>query len=111
MSFRSSHPWLTPRCVELIRRKCAAAGTDNFRHAAEACSAGLLHAFHLHVTRMREQLRRLPRGSKRWWRISRELLSKISKPASPALRLPDGSWAVQAHTKANALADAFVSKW
>eukprot|EP00969_Alexandrium_andersonii_P039415 1726875-Alexandrium_andersonii.AAC.1 len=51
------------------------------------------------------------RGSKRWWRLSTVLLSKVTKVASPALRLPDGTWAIQPKDKANALADAFLSKW
>eukprot|EP00969_Alexandrium_andersonii_P326389 14420906-Alexandrium_andersonii.AAC.1 len=51
------------------------------------------------------------RGSKRWWKLSRELLCKVSKPSSPALRLEDGTWLVQPAAKANALADAFLAKW
>eukprot|EP00969_Alexandrium_andersonii_P243710 10766279-Alexandrium_andersonii.AAC.1 len=51
------------------------------------------------------------RGSKRWWRLSRELLHKVTKSCSPALRLEDDTWVVQAREKADALADAFLSKW
>eukprot|EP00969_Alexandrium_andersonii_P136198 6025808-Alexandrium_andersonii.AAC.1 len=44
VSFRSSHPWLTAHCLQLVREKCDAVGTEHFAAAAEACSAALLQA-------------------------------------------------------------------
>eukprot|EP00969_Alexandrium_andersonii_P064174 2826707-Alexandrium_andersonii.AAC.1 len=38
-------------------------------------------------------------------------MNKISKTSSPALRLPDHTWAVTPRDKANAFADCFVGKW
>eukprot|EP00959_Pyramimonas_sp_CCMP1952_P089038 1862967-Pyramimonas_sp.AAC.1 len=108
---RSSHPWLTPGCVECIRQKAAAAGSDAFPSAVRACSSALLTAYHAFVERTRRRLKSLRPGSKGWWNISRELMSKVSKSSCPPLRRESGSWSVAAAEKAELFASSFRSKW
>ena len=106
----SSHPWLDARCVELVRLECAAAGTDAFLEASLACSRGLLAAQSTYIARVRGRLRTLRRGSKKWWRLSDQLLNRVSKPANSALKKSDGTWALTRDAKADLFVDTFQSR-
>ena len=70
---KNTHPWLTDRCKHLVTAKRAAEGTADYEAKAAECSAGLLQEYNKYVHRTYEKLRKLPRGSKQWWRLSREL--------------------------------------
>ena len=89
-----SHPWINQHCLDAVQAKRLAAGTDSFPAAVAACSSAMLEAFKAHTQRTRQKLRTLGRGSKKWWKISNELLSHIHKSSSFPLKRPDGSWAV-----------------
>ena len=108
---RSSHPWLTPECLTAVQAKVAASGTEVFAVASRVCSDTLLKAHAAYVERMRAKLRNLRRGSKAWWRVSDQILSRVSKPVSSPLKRPDGSWAVSSLEKADVFAASFASKW
>ena len=60
---------------------------------------------------LKESIAKLPKGSKKWWRLNRELLTKQS-PSShiPPLKVSDASWATTATDKANLLATTFATK-
>ena len=57
------------------------------------------------------KLRSLRRGSKAWWRLSDQILSRVSKPTSSPLKRADGTWAVSSVDKAELFASSFASKW
>eukprot|EP00959_Pyramimonas_sp_CCMP1952_P171161 3576508-Pyramimonas_sp.AAC.1 len=71
----------------------------------------MLKAFHDYIGRTRAKLRSIRSGSKGWWKLSRDLMCKVSKEVSPPLRTPDGPWAIQAADKANEFARSFEAKW
>jgi hypothetical protein len=53
----------------------------------------------------------LPKGSKQWWRLNRELLQKsVGSQGVPPLKAVDGTWSLTASDKANLLAHAFQAK-
>ena len=57
------------------------------------------------------KLKSLRRGSKKWWRLSNELLGKSNKSTSfPPMKYDDGSWALDAKSKADGFANFFKSK-
>ena len=63
-----------------------------------------------HVQELKDKLAGLPKCSKQWWRINRELLNRKGKMASiPTLREND-QWLTDAKTKADAFARTFASK-
>ena len=63
-----------------------------------------------YVEQLKKKLAKLPKSSKQWWRINRELLNKKSRLTSiPTLR-DDGKWLVDSKSKADAFANAFSSK-
>ena len=87
-----THPWLTSTCLELVKRKHEAQGTARYKQAVRDCSSGLLNAYYNFVNRTRERLRRLGRGNKKFWKLSRLFLHKPgSNSTIPALKYPDGS--------------------
>jgi len=60
---------------------------------------------------LREKLKQLPRGSKRWCALNRQLLHKTVKTSIiPALRGQDGTWITDRHQKANTFSASFIAK-
>ena len=108
---QASHPWMDEHCLELVLAKASALGTPQFADATRRCSAGLFEAHGRCISRVRERLRLLPRGSKRWWRLSQHLFGKPGKPAIPSLCDASGCRAVDPADKANVLANCFAAKW
>jgi len=106
----SSHPWLNSRCREAIALKNASEGTDAFPTADAQCSQVLREERAKYVEKLKAKLVSLPRSSKQWWRINRELLHRKAKPSSiPPMR--DGSaWILDAKAKADIFATNFASK-
>ena len=99
---KSAHPWLNERCATAVARKCAAAGTSGFAAAQHECSSVLSEEYYNHVNRLRSKLSTLPKGSKRWWKLNRELWNKKSATSSiPPLKSIDGSDVLDPEAKAN----------
>ena len=64
-----------------------------------------------YTSRARQQLLDAKRGSKQWWKISRELLSQRAKVHSiPALQATGGKWLYEPAGKAELLATTFSDK-
>ena len=109
---KTSHPWMNARAVGLVAARCAAAGTAQEREAAKACSEGLLQEYNAWVEKTKQKLLELPRGSKQWWRLSKQLLRSQQPGCSiPALRKEDGCLAQTASEKAETCAKVFRSKF
>ena len=108
---KRSHPWLTKRVQEAIRIKCEAYGSVSFAAAARTCQDIVAEEFKTYQRKLREQLANLPRGSKRWWRVSQKLLDKKASLSSISpLKASDGRWLLDPIDKANELADTFMNK-
>ena len=109
---KRSHPWLTSRVLQLVEEKRAAAGTNQERAAAEACSEGILQEYRSYVQRVRIEMGQLKAGSKKWWIKSQELLQGKGKTCSiPALKSAQGEWETTAEGKAKLLAKTFSAKY
>ena len=109
---KSSHPWLTDEVMNLVAEKQMAEGTEEEDAAREACSKGILEEFGKYVRQTKEDLKALPRGSKLWWKKSRELLQQQGAvSSSPALKDKDNQWVLNAQGKADLFADTFAKKF
>ncbi len=98
----TSHPWLNQKCLDAIEAKRNVEGTCAFPEAARRCSDVLLEEFFAFNRRMRDKLRKIPRGSKAWWRLSRQLADRSNVASSiPALKSSSGDWALTPEEKAN----------
>jgi len=107
---KSSHPWLNERCRASICKKNAAEGTEAFKDVQAECTKILLEERLKYVEALKIKLASLPRSSKQWWRINRELLNrKATLTSIPPLK--DGAdWLVDAKAKADVFARTFDSK-
>ena len=59
-----SHPWITARCVNAIKEKHNALGTDDYENKCKACTVVLKKEFDKYALDMQNRLRHLRRGSK-----------------------------------------------
>ncbi len=109
----SAHPWFNNACIELVKQKREAWGTPQQAEVSERCSVGMLAHYYVYVEATKGKLRQLKRGSKAWWRLSKQLMHKAtSHTCIPALRIPNSKeWARSPVEKANLLADTFARKW
>ena len=104
---RGSHPWLNSRCRIAIGKKNKAEYTDSFQSAQQHCQEILLEERAKYTEKLKAKLAALPRCSKQWWRIKKELLRKQASVKS-IHPLRDGSlWLVDAKAKAGAFAKVF----
>jgi len=107
---KSTHPWLNEKCRAAIRQKNAAEGTERFKEASKQCTNILNEERAAWVRLTKTKLAKLPRSSKRWWRLNRELLHRKANVVSiPTLR-QGTEWLSDAASKANAFAHTFSSK-
>lgn len=108
---KSSEPWVDPAVVSLVAAKHAAEGSPHFAAAAKACSEGILASRAAYASRVRDDLHAMRRGSKEWWKKSRQLLTlKCPRATVPCLLSNDGEWALSPQRKAQALHYAFGVK-
>ena len=109
-----SHPWVTPEVVQAVKAKfstCEGAGGIN---AAQVCSNVIMKARRNHVRRTKTKLETMQRGCKLWWKLSKEIQSKVSgtNETIPALvRAGTKEWAMTNKQKANLLLDTFTAKF
>ena len=107
---RSSHPWLNAKCRAAIVCKNDAEGTGSFDAASNTCSQVLREERVKYVEKLKAKLAGLPRCSKQWWRINRELLHRKANVSSiPPLR-NGADWISDAKAKADTFAQTFASK-
>ena len=70
-----------------------------------------LNRWHTAQARENKNMLSLPRGSRAWWKKEKQLQQKHVKPCGiPALRKPDGAWALDSKGKADLLAATFDQK-
>lgn len=75
-----------------MEAKAAAEGKPNYTQAQEVCSQVLQEAYKDYISRLKMKIAKLPKGSKQWWSLSRELLHKAARVTSaPPLRDADGT--------------------
>jgi len=107
---KKSRPWLNSRCEQAISKKNSAEDTADFEVASKECAEVLGQEHQLYVEKLRIKIADLPRGSKQWWRLNRELLLKKAKVSSiPPLKGEDGCLS-NAYDKANLFAKTFSDK-
>ena len=46
------------------------------------CSEGILKAYHAYVRKTKDDLKKFPRSSKKWWQVARSLAQKSEKNSS-----------------------------
>ena len=109
---KQTHPWVNSRVLQLVAAKYAAEGTPEEDAKVAECSAGMLEEFGKYAAGVREEMKGLPRGSKKWWRRAGELMEQRRRLSSiPALQDKDGAWITDPKAKADHFAQSFTSKY
>ena len=107
----STHPWINDDCRHAISVKAMAEGSDDYVAARDACSRQLQESYKAYHSKLKEQIRALPKSDKRWWSLNRELLNRKAKVSSiPPLKSEDGIWILDSKSKADHFAEGFISK-
>ena len=79
-------------------------------HARDKCTQVLTESYHEHVATLKKKIAALPKGSKQWWKLNRQLLNRKNQTSSiPPLRVDD-TWILDGVGKANAFAHAWNAK-
>ncbi|CAE8584050.1 unnamed protein product [Polarella glacialis] len=108
---KSTHPWLSSKCLASVAAKCLLEGTPEYEAAQADCSRILFEEYTAYVSRTKELIKALPTSSKRWWTLSNLLMFKHSQTSSiPPLRADHGQWVQDPAGKADLLADTFAAK-
>lgn len=109
---KRTHPWLTDRCLAAIQRKCDTEGTSQYAEVRHECSSILSEEYRKYVHRLKSELAALPKTSKLWWKLNRELLNKKAALSTlPRMKVGPNMWLSNPAGKANLIAAAFESKW
>ena len=109
---RKTHPWLNDRCLKLVAAKRAAEGTDEYRKKLKECSRGVLEEYNKYVHRLREELRKLPRCSKKWCKLAKSVTSgEALRGSVPPLKNKAGEWVTTAKGKCNLLKETLTEKY
>ena len=88
--YKSTHPWINKRCKEVVEEKRRAEGLPIYGDKLKVCSEVILEEFNMYVTRTREGMKKLPRGSKRWWIMAKKLATRADKNSNiPHLKTSD----------------------
>ena len=88
---KPSHPWVNQRVKDAMMAKFAVDDTDAQAATTDECNRIIEEEYKKHMTNLKESMRKLPKNSKRWWAINRQLLRATApKQGSPALRRPNG---------------------
>ena len=108
----STHEWLTPGILKMIKLKRDAEGTAGERAAAEECSREVLQEYNKYVARSRAKMAKIAHGSKRLWKEARKLaLQSAGRENIPALRDAEGQWVRSADGKADLIARTLKAKF
>ena len=111
-AYKSTHPWINKRCKEVVEEKRQAEGAPFYGDKLKACSEVILEEFNMYVTRTREGMQKLPRGSKRWWTMAKKLATRADKNSNiPPLKTSDKEWVMDAESKANLFLKTFTGKY
>ena len=108
---KRSHPWINERCKSALSVQNASKGTPEHEEKTAICTAIFREELENHIKKLQEQIRTLPRGSKEWWRINKELLHNAPcRTTTPSLRNHTGEWIHSPKEKANLFRQTFANK-
>ena len=103
---------MNQRCCDLVAAKRAAEGKPEYKEKVKLCSEGILEEFHRYVGRVRDELNKLPRSSKKWWKLAKGVALQSEKnSAIPPLKAADGSWVTGSQAKCNLFLNTFTGKY
>ena len=108
---KSSAPWLNDTCRAAIAFKHASVNTPLYEQSAKECAQVIRSTRASYLVKLKEYMSRLPRGSKRWWSLNKQLLHRQAAPSFfPPLKDSHGVWYRKSADKANLFAEVWQKK-
>jgi len=108
---KSNLPWLNDKCHMAIEAKHQAEGTDAYTMVAATTNEILQTERASYTAKLKAKMEVLPKGSKRWWALNKQLLNKqAAPPLFPPLKNKAGEWCRTPTSKANLFADCWTDK-
>jgi hypothetical protein len=104
------HPWVDDGCIAAVERMLRVSTPEENVRARKVCMRSMRSAQRRHLERLHASLMSTSLGSKTWWQKAGELVGRQRNTCIPALRTGDGTWIVEAQSKAGALADGLLTK-
>ena len=87
-------------CYQAINAKHAAEGQVDYDEIAVNCREVLLGERKKYLTHLRAKMEKLPKSSKRWWSLNKQLLNKqAAHTLTPPLKNKEGLWCRTPKTK------------
>ena len=109
---KSELPWLDKNAKRAMRTKHQAEGTDQYMVAAANCRRILMESRNKYLDKIQDNLAELRRGSKKWWRLTEQIMNRQANPSFfPALKDTGGNWCVTPKQKAEAFARCWSAKF
>ena len=103
-----AHPWLNDSCVRALQRKRKAFGSPTFELRRDECSQVFLEAYYRYVAKTREDPKKRPPTSRRWWELSSSLLQRgVARERILPFKREDDFWALSPAERASELAWVF----
>ena len=85
---------------------------DGYEAACHHCTGILKREYAAYVAKMRDELKKLPKGSKKLWYLSKALMDGMQRRIGiPSLRSAGGEWVHDGKGKADLFADTFNNKY
>ena len=104
-------PWLNAKCYEAVRPKHDAENSNEYIQVATECRQVLVAERQKYLAELRTKMEALPRSSKKWWALNKQLLHRQAAPSFfPPLKDSEGTWHRTPIAKANAFAKCWVGK-
>jgi len=108
---KTSLPWLNHTCEMAIAEKHLAEDLRSYADECTKCRRGLQHEHDKYKDKLKQQIASLPRGSKRWWRLNKQLMHRQTTPSFfPPMRNAQGTWVKKPFEKANLFAECWTAK-
>ena len=110
---KSTHPWMNERCLQLVAAKRSAEGTEHYKEKLKECSQGILEEFNAYTNKVREELKALPRSSKKWWKLAKGVTLRSEKnSAIPPLKDKlKGEWVTLPEGKCTLFLETLLQKY
>ena len=78
---KSTLQWLNQKCKEAIAKKHATEGSMHYQDICNDCAQILYQEKAKYLEGMKKKMQQLPKGSKRWWSLNKQLLNRQAAPS------------------------------
>ena len=109
--YKRGHPWVHGGILRLVKRMQSSVGTKAYHHWNVKCNEAIWKGYRSYVSRTREKLRRLKRGSKLWWSLTKTATNQSAHKQGIGPLCVEGLWTTDDASKCKAFRDSFAKQF